>query len=412
MSCEFATAPSRDLLSCIGRGAVCARRRMPGGCAALCLILMSTGATLAQAPPSLPERIEGLLIGSLIGDAAGGPFEFRPPDRSAWTRTDRVLTEAGIDELASRFALHEYVREAEPYGPWTRNAPAGTVTDDSRFKILFFNSLEAAGGPSRRSFARSILDFHADTAGVHGQLPRQWLDEFAGPARWILGMSEDEGALPPERSWGGIPTMAGQMPFLPVAGLAPGDPERAYRIVWDMDFLDNGTAFDLNAGLVAGLSAALEPGADWNTVERAMRTTDPFRYGEVPWVGRPLSRWLDFSHSSVERSGGRAATLFEILEEELGATTWWEGHVPMTVVFACAELARYDPLAAMQLILEFGHDTDSYLQVAGAFVGALHGKEIFPEYMREAVHARLEADYGDSPDRWLHLMGVKTDPSR
>ena len=54
--------------------------------------------------------------------------------------------------------------------------------------------------------------------------------------------------------------------------------------------------------------------------------------------------------------------------------------------FAVAELADYHPMASMQLILEFGHDTDSYAQVLGAILGALHGKEVFPEEMRRTVN--------------------------
>jgi ADP-ribosylglycohydrolase len=66
----------------------------------------------------------------------------------------------------------------------------------------------------------------------------------------------------------------------------------------------------------------------------------------------------------------------------------------------------------MQLVLEFGHDTDSYLQVAGAFVGAIHGRDVFAEGLRQTVLQRLEADYGDDVTRWMRLLGLTREPDR
>lgn len=375
--------------------------------AVVCPLLLA-GALRAQPAASPEERIEGLLIGSLVGDAAGAPTEFAPPDRSAWTATDTVLDATGRAELGARFRLAASRRPAEAYGPWTADGPPGTLTDDSRFKILFLRSLEAAGHPDRDAFARAILAWHADSTGPYGPLPAAWLDEFAFAARWVLGERDPAVARPPERAWGGMATMAGQMPFLPIAALAPGRPEAAYRAVWDVDFLDTGTGLDLNAALVAGLAEALAPDASWESVEHAMRTTDPFGFAEVPWVPRAVDRWLDEARAIADDADGRAARLFDGLDRRLGAVTWWEAHVPMTVVFACARFTGFDPLATMQLILEFGHDTDSYLQVAGALFGALHGPDVFPEPMRRAVRERLRAEYGVAFDTWPRILGAAT----
>lgn len=362
--------------------------------------------SVVAAQPALDARIEGLLMGALIGDAAGGPDEFQPPERSIWTRTDTMLTEAGIRALADRFELKPYTRRPHPesYGQWRANAPAGTVTDDSRFKIIFFKSLEAAGQPSRQHFAEALLNWYADSTSVYGNLPQLWLAEFAYAARWELGERDPALARPPERQWGGIPTMAGQMPFLPVAALAPGDPARAYMMTWDVNFMDNGIARDMNAALVAGLAAALAPDASWATIEAAMRQTDPFGFGEIGWVPRRLSRWLDVAAEVTARAEGKPYQLFRLLEEALQAETWWEAWVPMTVVFSCAQMTDYHPLATMQLIMEFGYDTDSYMQVAGALFGALHGVDVFPDQMRRVISRRLQEDYQVSPDVWFNLI--------
>lgn len=363
-----------------------------------------TGSSL----PDLPDRIEGLLIGSAIGDAAGGPVEFQPADRR--TRIDRgaPLDSTSIRLLADTFILQEYdlVNRAAPYGPWRDEAPEGTVTDDTRFKVLFMRSLRssAPAGPTAEAFARELLDWHSEREGVYGDLPRQWLDEFARSARWVLGERDPDRAAPPDRQWGGIPTMAGQMPFLPMAALHPGEPTAAYLAAWDVDFIDTGWGRDMTAALVAGLSRALEPGATWHTIEVAMRTTDPYGFGRVPWVERRVNRWLDAARSIAHRAEGRPAVLYDLLEAELGAETWWEAHVPVVVVFAAAETAGYDPMSTMQLILEFGHDTDSSLQLAGAIFGALHGADVFPVGMRETVETRLKDDLGESTTEWTERL--------
>lgn len=360
---------------------------------------------IADPPLSREARIEGLLIGALIGDAAGGPVEFQPAQRGLWTATDSVLNAEGRAALAAAFRLRPYTTDAAPYAQWESQAAPGTVTDDSRFKVLFFEALARAEGmlPDQATFAQVLLDAHGDTTGPHAALRQAWLDEFAYAARWVLGERGPD-ARPPERAWGGIPTMAGQMPFLPIAALHPGDPEAAYRAVWTLNFLDNGIARDLNAALVAGLAAALDDGATWASIEAAMRATDPYGFGEVPWVPRRLDGWLDMTHTAVAEAEGRPARLYAALEHGLRAETWWDAWVPMVVVFACVELAEHEPLAAMQLVFEFGYDTDSYLQVLGAFVGALHGPGVFPAPMRAAVEAHLEQAHDATLAEWVALL--------
>ena len=92
--------------------------------------------------PTLESKMEGMLIGSAIGDAAGGPIEFvNPPLRSFWSTTDKKITKEGIKELGSLFRLRAYHKETEPFAQWESYGPAGTITDDTRFKLIFFNTL-------------------------------------------------------------------------------------------------------------------------------------------------------------------------------------------------------------------------------------------------------------------------------
>ncbi|NCF92287.1 MAG: hypothetical protein GWQ05_15220 [Verrucomicrobiaceae bacterium] len=89
----------------------------------------------------------------------------------------------------------------------------------------------------------------------------------------------------------------------------------------------------------------------------------------------------------------KPAKLFASLEKTFAQTIKWEAQVPFVVAISCLALADYDPLAALQLSIEGGHDADSYASLLGAFVGAKHGGKRFPDHLRTPVHERLMADF-------------------
>lgn len=378
----------------------------------------------------IDRRIEGLLIGSLIGDAAGGPVEFMAPKQVRHlmpaTRTwpdEKKLTHTVIKKLSDSFPLLPYTElrpEPEPYAHWTADAPAGTITDDSRHKIILLNTLRYAQQRktfpvTQRDLAREYLAFASRPAMQsrphYAALCRENLHEFYKSAHWILGERDLNKALPPERLWAGVPTCAGQMVLLPLAALYSGQPKLAYRAAYQLGFIDNGSAKDLNAALVAGLAKALNMEiqsnmvhAAWQHIIKSMKDEDPYQYNQIPWVTRPIKRWLDFAHSAVQRADKRPKHLFKILETEASPHYWWDAHFLIAASFAFLEICDFDPLAAMHLALDFGHDTDSAAQLIGAFAGALHGPDIFPKAMRRQVSDRLQLDYGESLQEWVELL--------
>jgi len=375
----------------------------------LTVLVAATGILLlsGQGPDvELNSKIEGMLIGSAIGDAAGGPVEFvSPPERSYWTTTTDKVTRKGLEELAALFGLRPYPKDTEPFAQWEPYGPAGTITDDTRFKMIFFNTLKNYDGElTMQNFAQSVLDFRKDLPEVYRDNYDEWIPEIAYATKWALGERED--AYPVERIWGGIPTMEGQMPFLPVAALNPYDPEWCYRKTYELGYFDIGIAKDINSALVAGLARALQPDGSWQNAEEAMREVDPYSYNETLYVNRELVRWLDRSHEFVSRADGCISRLYSIFEDELKTVYWWEAWVPVVVVFAVAEICDYDPIASMQVILEFGHDTDSYAQVMGAFMGAIHGKEVFPESMRNVVNQVMKNQFNQDVGDWLELVSM------
>ena len=352
----------------------------------------------------LENKIYGMLIGSIIGDAAGGPVEFvHPPIRRHWLNTQNKITDEAINALADSFRLRPYPKKAEPFAQWEDYGPPGTITDDTRFKIIVFNTLKHHNGIlTQKNFATEVLHFRDYLKPAYQLWFDRWIPEIAYATRWVLG--ERNQAYPPERIWGGIPTMAGQMPFLPIAALNPENPEWCYLKSYELGYFDIGIAKDINSALVAGLARALQPDGNWQNAEQAMREVDPYDYNNVLYVPRRLNEWLDKSHWFVQRADGCMAKLVKILENELGTKTWWEAWVPVVVVFSIAEISQYNSLASMQLILEFGHDTDSYAQVMGAFMGAIHGKDIFPKEMRDTVNKRMKQQFGQNVDDWMELI--------
>jgi ADP-ribosylglycohydrolase len=372
------------------------------------------------AQPDLTARIHGLLLGTALGDALGGPIEFQPrdavqklPSPPVLWDDDQVLDAPARRAAQQRLRLRRYqdLRPApESYGHWNTNALPGTVTDDTRHKLILLHALhqtrQADAWPlDRRQFAQAHLDWPRQPAIAlrpdYVALAQDWLEEWQFAARWILGEREPNQAKPPERMWQGLPTCSGQMSLLPIAAIHAGRPNQAYRAAYQLGFFDNGFGKDLNAALVAALSVALtvplhpaQPGAAWRTVLEVLRGTDPYHYGRIRWTTRAVDRWLDLAMRLVKDAQQRPARLFAALEREFQHTTKWEAQVPFTVAFACLAIAEYDPLAALQLSLEWGHDTDSYAQVVGAFIGALHGPTLFPADWTQAVADRLRVDFG------------------
>ncbi len=378
----------------------------------------------------LEDRARGLLTGTLFGDALGGPIEFQDPEKvhallsppKKWLEKD-VLNTAAIRSAGERIQLRSYkdLRPVpEPYGQWSHNAPAGTITDDSRHKIVLLESLRQAEQTkswplTTQDLARTYLEWSGKWNGGPRQgydnLCSQWLEEYSFSARWVLGERDHAKALPTDRLWVGLPTCCGQMGLLPLAIVYAGKPEAAYLAAYSLAFFDNSWGRDMNAALVAGLAHALvldtehrSPRESWKSIIDVMRTTDPYRYSQVPWSERAPSRWLDFAINTAKEAEHFPARCFKQLEEEFKKTTKWEAHVCLVIMFASLELCDYDPLAAMQLSIEWGHDTDSYAQLLGAFVGAIHGPNLFPRDQTTLVVEQLKTDYAERLDEWVELL--------
>jgi ADP-ribosylglycohydrolase len=384
------------------------------------LVSVTQAPTLsAQSPVDIKAKTEGLLLGSYIGDALGGPIEFQghpeiqatPQPPKLWKKGE-LLNKEEIQAARNRihFREYKYLRPLpEPYAHWTSNAAPGTITDDSRHKLILLDFLKTSHSRNlwpvdETDLGKTYLNWNQSATiknhSGYDTLCQQWLNESYKAIHWMLGSREPGKAYPLERLWNALPTCYGQMALLPLAALYPGEPEKAYLSAYQLAYFDNAFAKDMNAGLVAGLSKALSLNPTtmsdrqlWQEIISTMKSVDPFKYLEVPWSERASYKWLQLSEQFADSARNSPALLFEILENEFKYTVKWEAQVPFVVMFSCLRLADYDPLAALELSIEWGWDHDSYAQLMGAFIGALYGKDLFTSNWQNLVTKRLELDY-------------------
>lgn len=390
------------------------------------------GCSQPTSDETLTERIRGLLLGSMIGDALGGPIEFQKSsdiaDRvikcRAWP-DDRRLTDADLRDFTASLEMTSYAEfrpKAEPYGQWRENALPGTVTDDTRHKMVLISALKTLADRqpfalTAEDLAQAYLDFAKhpaiDRRPEYRQLCDESFREFCLAARWVLGERELDIAAPPDRIWAGTPTCCGQMTMPPLAAIYAGRPVEAYRATYEASFFDVGTAKDINASIVAGLSVALQipqpkdvssRKAAWQKITDTMRTTDPYRYAKVPFAARPTTDWLERARKVAKDANGKPKQLYELLLKRGHVRYFWESHFILLLVFATIEFCGYDPLAALAVTLDFGHDTDSGAQLLGAFAGALYGPQLFSADLQRPVLKQLADDYDVSLDDWVRLL--------
>jgi ADP-ribosylglycohydrolase len=386
--------------------------------------------TTAHAQVNIKQKVSGLLYGTVIGDALGGPIEFQgtewvqktPNPPKLWKEGEIMTLEesrAATERLYFRSYKH-LIQLPASYGQWTTNAEPGTVTDDTRNKIVLMSMLRKKSKIGAKSIEvsdmmQAYLDWgKSKTVKTHigyDSLCQDWLFQITKSINWLQGKRTPDVAYPPERMWNGLPTCWGQMTMTPLAALYPGDTTEAYLKAYNIGFFDNGFGKDMNAALVAGLSRALtlDPSKKsntelWTEVIETMKNTDPYKYNEVPWCTRPITLWLSLADTFATQAKGSPYVLWQRLEKEFYYNAKWEAHVPVTVCFSILKLCNYDPLAALQMSIEWGWDTDTYPQLLGAFIGAIYGEDVFKEAWKRTVSNRLKLDYDENIDEWANIL--------
>lgn len=334
------------------------------------------------------QKEKGLIWGSIYGDAFGGPYEFQKISPHPLIKLNRKLSKKEWTALAKTVKLTAYKIKPHPYGIWRSNAPKGSITDDTRHKIILWDSYKI----NNKNLTAKLLANNYIRYYQKGGMYQKWLKEISHASYFLINPKHKD-ALPLERMYGGIPTLLGQLIFLPISILYSGKPTDAYLKTYELNYFDMGYAKDITSSIVASLSEALKEQGNWKQVKNSFFLIDPYQFKKSEYVKRILEEKVQLALDLVKKSKGIPLKLFKLLEEHLSAKTWWEAEVSLVVAISFLELAKAKPLAALALCREFGHDVDSYAQLVGAYLGALYGESIFDSQDLADVKKTVKAEF-------------------
>ena len=360
----------------------------------------------------LYDKVLGLLVGSAIGDAMGAPTEM-------WNRAERQISYGYVEALDPSFI------DPSPEGLWDFYLPAGTTTDDTRWKHLTgeFLAVEAssfyqATGPDPYRFASHILDYYRrevaklkllsadDPVDIEYRVRRlSWLQEWAMVAEPFVNKDLEKYTTALHRFYGGDLLCAGML-YAPVIGLPyPGDPLKAYVAAHRLGLFDQGYARDITGLTAALVAAAMAPGATPESITEVFRTVDPYQYFRSRLFGREAFK----TYRNTAHIASIALNLNQCIEEKPAKV--WQGdslkscqlqtafelldqqnqHSPahaqeiLLVTLTGLLYAEFDFQQCMEFIVNYGRDNDTSAAVAGAILGAYQGYTALPEDQKRQV---------------------------
>ncbi|MEO0469887.1 MAG: ADP-ribosylglycohydrolase family protein [Bacteroidota bacterium] len=371
-------------------------------------------------PAQLYDKVLGALVGSAIGDAMGAPTEM-------WNRFNMQVEYGHID------SLDDLVREPSAEGTWGMNLPAGSTTDDTRWKVLMIDFLtgdKEQAGPRPSQLSATAFTGHIQQRYERGlqelrQLDAFALDPYEDQMRKIAWLKEwalvakpyQEGEIDGysdalNKFYGGEMVCAGML-FSPLVGAAyPGDPAWAYEQSFNIDVFDIGYAKDI-AGLSAAMvSAAMSDTASQDSILRVMREVDPKGYFNSRLVGRtsyklfqearyivheareakaedivqnpPVKLALPLETSDDSIRYARISRAYQLLDEKLMRYPFHPAEIHLVNVTAMM-LCDFDFRTSLAFVINYGRDNDTTAAVTGSILGALHGFEALPEDLRTTV---------------------------
>jgi ADP-ribosylglycohydrolase len=347
----------------------------------------ATPATAPATPALIRSRVLGCLVGSAIGDAFGAVLEFAD--------ADRVRRIAGKDWF-DRFLPYAEDHTPHPWGVWEAAAPRGAGTDDTRINELFVECVIRNHGFVNAPFlAMEYIERYRDRERYyprHAALAEEHLSWFLARACERLGMRTLPSGKPiePEKA----PSLMGLISLAPAGLLFCGEPEKAYRAAYELDFVDIGCAVDATAMLAAMVSAALGGGVEPAQILRRALDLDPMAHGASRPMAAALRACLRIADEATDEQDliRRLAAQVKDLDvfhpaDALGvaaAAFYFTGGDPVRTIVVAANDRDVDAQGRLVKL----RDVDCTASVAGALVGALRGVEAFPpDWVRDTIDA-------------------------
>lgn len=363
-----------------GSDAALVTRRCFGGTpAAVAELAARPWGTIAAEPPAAPgrfpparvppgrafadaavlSRAHGCLLGQLAGDALGGLVEFRPAD-------------------AIRAAYPNGARDLADGGTWSNLA--GQPTDDSELALMLARTLvrdgrydpEAAAGSYAHWYASGPFDIGGTTRAALGAAAR------AGPGARVAAAARSANA--------GSQANGSLMRVSPLGIFAFGRPAQAA----DLARLDSGLTHphpvcrDACAVFTAAIAAAVAGGGGPPAAHSAA-LAEAARSGVDPAVTEALRAAADGPPDDFEsQMGWVLIALRNAFFRLLHAPTLEQGVIDTVMA---------------------GGDTDTNAAIAGALLGAVHGRDAVPARWRLALQTcrplrELGAVHPRPPEFW------------
>jgi ADP-ribosylglycohydrolase len=327
------------------------------------------------------DKIYASMLAGAVGDAMGGPIE-------GW-HYERIVETYGV--------LDTLLPYSEPPRPtYQFSSEAGVITDDTRLKHILCEAIVARGGlPRRGDLVRACAEAFY-TAG--SELERCALEEY------VLGGFYGEDKL----IWGGQMTNGFIMMNSPLGLICPCDPEAAFALSYDMDFISDGYAKYSAAIAAAAVSAAMRPQATVaSIVEESLAACQGHRAeGELTrglqWYARTFQTNETLVKTAVDiatRHGDVFSLRAEYYDKLKISTFGPEAAQSLAVALGMLIAADGDLSQAIIGCVNYGRDNDSYATVAGAIAGALHGTSAIPSDWRTMVEAA-------NPEPDMHALSL------
>jgi ADP-ribosylglycohydrolase len=291
------------------------------------------------APGAALARAQGCLLGQLAGDALGSLVEFES------AASIRRQYPHGVTELADG-------------GTW--DTIAGQPTDDSELALLLARALVEQGGFDLAAIARAYGYWYAsDPFDMGGTIGKALGAAATAVARGGDAAQAAQGAASRTSQANGS-----LMRVSPLGIIGAGQPEQAAEWARRDSALSHPHAvcLDACAAFVSAISAAVGQGAEPNACVQAAIAASPAEGPVLAALER--ARAGEQPDNPQDKQGWVLIALQNAFYQLLHAPTLRDG-VTATVMI--------------------GGDTDTNAAIAGALLGAVHGREALPQSWRNAV---------------------------
>lgn len=299
--------------------------------------------------PLSRDKVKGMLLGVVIGDALGMPVE--------------TLSK---NEIAAKFGrITEY--RANSGHKWFSDSPAGQWTDDTQLTLAVMQSLVDCRKLDLENLSQCHVEALNDTDRGWGGTTRRAVRRLAAGAPF------HESGRPERESDGKGNGVI--MKIAPLAALLLSERNRDEKLALEdivrVNNMTHNTPIAQGAaiGHVIGLMYCLANRAESFSIENLTRILEryvrPFDEGLASRLARlPASNSMSIDEIILQSGGGTTFVGDSMAQSYLLFGRNWRSIE-----------ALYDAVNA-------GGDTDSNASIVGALLGAIHGTQIFPDWLR------------------------------